>query len=229
LWQNVVNGLSLIIQYFYLATESLGIPSYGLAIIFFTIAVKLLLFPLTRMQMRSMSAMQELQPKIKAIQEKYKDKPEKSQQEMMKLYKEKGANPFAGCLPLLIQMPIIFALFTSLRTFFDPVNHPSFVNLAKANFLWVPNLGQPDPIVLPLLTVLATFGQQYMSSMASAGKIDQTQRTMLIVMPLFVGWIARTLPAGLTLYWVMFSLVSAVEMVVIRRTAKTAKGAGSKA
>ncbi|MEG3069348.1 MAG: YidC/Oxa1 family membrane protein insertase [Syntrophaceticus schinkii] len=99
MWQNVVNGLSLIIQYFYLATESLGIPSYGLAIIFFTIAVKLLLFPLTRMQMRSMSAMQELQPKIKAIQEKYKDKPEKSQQEMMKLYKEKGANPFAGCLP----------------------------------------------------------------------------------------------------------------------------------
>jgi len=98
------------------------------------------------------------------------------------------------------------ALFTSLRTFFDPVKHPSFVNLGKAQFLWIQNLGQPDPIILPLLTVVATFGQQYMSSMASAGKVDQTQRTMLIVMPLFVGWIARTLPAGLTLYWVMFSL-----------------------
>ncbi len=219
----------MVIQYFYLATEWLGIPSYGLAIIFFTIGVKLLLFPLTRMQMRSMSAMQELQPKIKALQEKYKDKPEKQQQEMMKLYQEKGANPFAGCLPLLIQMPIIFALFTSLRTFFDPVKHPSFVNLGKAQFLWIQNLGQPDPIILPLLTVVATFGQQYMSSMASAGKVDQTQRTMLIVMPLFVGWIARTLPAGLTLYWVMFSLVSAVEMVVIRRSAKAVKGAGSQA
>lgn len=229
MWQDIVQGFSLVIQYFYLATEWLNIPSYGLAIIFFTIAVKLLLFPLTRMQMRSMSAMQELQPKIKAIQEKYKDKPEKAQQQVMNLYKEKGANPFAGCLPLLIQMPIIFALFTSLRTFFDPVKHPSFVNLSKAQFLWVPNLGQPDPIILPLLTVLATFGQQYMSSMASAGKIDQTQRTMLIVMPLFVGWIARTLPAGLTLYWVMFSLVSAVEMIVIRRSAKVAKGAGSQA
>lgn len=219
----------MIIQYFYLATEWLNIPSYGLAIIFFTIAVKLLLFPLTNMQMKSMNAMQELQPKIKSIQDKYKDKPEKAQQEMMKLYKEKGANPFAGCLPLLIQMPIIFALFTSLRTFFDPVNHPSFVNLDKAQFLWVENLGMPDPIILPLLTVVATFGQQYMSSMASAGKIDQTQRTMLIIMPLFVGWIARTLPAGLTLYWVMFSLVSAVEMIVIRRSAKAVKGEGSQA
>ncbi len=229
MWQDIVQGVSLIIQYFYLATEWLNIPSYGLAIIFFTIAVKMVLFPLTRMQTRSMSAMQEIQPKIKALQDKYKDKPEKAQQMVMNLYKEKGVNPFAGCLPLLVQMPIIFALFTSLRTFFDPVNHPSFVNLSKANFLWVGNLGMPDPIILPILTAVATFGQQYFSSMASAGKVDQTQRTMLIVMPLFVGWIARTLPAGLAIYWVMFSLASAVEMLVIRRSAKAVKGAGSQA
>lgn len=227
MWSAVIDGVSQIIQYFYLASVWLNVPSYGLAIIFFTIAVKLVLFPLTRTQMRSMRAMQELQPKIKAIQDKYKDKPEKAQQAMMKLYQERGASPMAGCLPLLIQMPIIFALFNSLRTFFDPVNHPAYVDLTKAQFLWVGNLGQPDPIILPLLTVVATFGQQYMSSMASAGKIDQTQKTMLFIMPLFVGWIARSFPAGLTLYWVMYSLVSAVEMIVINRSAKVEKGARS--
>ncbi len=227
MWHEIIAGFSQIIQSFYLATVWLKIPSYGLAIIFFTIAVKLILFPLTRIQMKSMRVMQELQPKIKFIQEKYKDKPEKSQQAMMELYKEKGANPFAGCFPLLIQMPIIFALFTSLRTFFDPVSHPAYVNLAKSQFLWVANLGQPDPIIMPILTVAATFLQQYLTSMSSAGKVDQTQKTMLIVMPLFVGWIARTLPAGLTLYWVVFSLVSGIEMFVINRSMKVPKGAGS--
>jgi len=229
LWSAVIDSLSQIIQYFYLASKWLNVPSYGLAIIFFTIAVKAILFPLTRTQMRSMRVMQQLQPKIKAIQERYKDKPEKAQQAMMKLYQEAGANPFSGCLPLLIQMPIIFALFSTLRVFFDPVKHPPFVDLTKAGFLWIGNLGQPDPIILPILTVIATFGQQYMSSMATAGKIDQTQRTMMIVMPLFVGWIARTLPAGLTLYWVVYSVVSAVEMIVINRSVKAEKGERSKA
>lgn len=226
MWQSFVQGFSQIIQSLYVATVWLKIPSYGIAIILFTILVKLVLFPLTKAQMKSMSVMQELQPKIKAIQDKYKDKPEKAQQAMMELYKEKGANPFAGCLPLLIQMPIIFALFSSLRTFFDPALHPPYVDLSKAGFIWIQNLGQPDPIVLPLLTVVVTFFQQYFTSMASAGKIDQTQKTMLIIMPLFVGWIARTLPAGLTLYWVVFGLFSAVEMIVIRRSLKVAKGAG---
>ena len=229
MWSAVIDSLSQIIQYFYLASKWLNVPSYGLAIIFFTIAVKAILFPLTRTQMRSMRVMQQLQPKIKAIQERYKDKPEKAQQAMMKLYQEAGANPFSGCLPLLIQMPIILALFSTLRVFFDPVKHPPFVDLTKAGFLWIGNLGQPDPIILPILTVIATFGQQYMSSMATAGKIDQTQRTMMIVMPLFVGWIARTLPAGLTLYWVVYSVVSAVEMIVINRSVKAEKGERSKA
>lgn len=229
MWNNIVQGFSEIIQAFYTATVWMKIPSYGLAIILFTIAVKLILFPLTKSQMNSMRVMQELQPKIKALQEKYRDKPEKAQQAVMALYKEKGANPLAGCLPLLIQMPIIFALFSSLRIFFDPKLHPPYVDLNKAGFLWIPNLGHADPIILPILTVVVTFAQQYFTSMATAGKVDQTQRTMLIVMPLFVGWIARTLPAGLTLYWVVFGLFSAVEMLVIKRSARIAKGAGSKA
>ena len=230
IWQQVIQGFSLIIYYIYLGTEWINIPNYGLAIIIFTILVKLCLFPLTKMQMSSMSVMQELQPRIKEIQDRYKDKPEKAQEKVMKLYNDRKVNPMAGCLPLLIQMPIIFALFSSLRVMFDPVNHPSFVDMTKANFLWIDNLGMPDPIILPILVAVATFGQQYMSSMATAGgKNDSTQKTMLYVMPLFVGWITRTLPAGLAIYWVMYSIVSAVEMIVIRRSLKAVKGAGSQA
>lgn len=229
IWQQIIEGFSLIIQYIYVATDSINYPSYGIAIILFTILVKLVLFPLTRMQIRSMSAMQEIQPKMKEIQDRYKDKPEKAREKMMKLYSDNNINPTAGCLPLLLQMPIIFALFSSLRVMFDPVNHPPFVDINNADFLWINNLGQPDPIILPILVVAATFGQQYMSNMASAGKIESTQKTMLFIMPLFVGWIARTLPAGLALYWVMYSIASAVEMVVIRKSIKAAKGAGSQA
>lgn len=230
MWDQIIQGFSLIIYYIYLGTELINIPNYGLAIIAFTILVKFCLFPLTKMQMSSMSAMQELQPRIKEIQERYKDKPEKAQEKVMKLYNDKKVNPMAGCLPLLIQMPIIFALFSSLRKMFDPVNHPSFVDISKANFLWIDNLGLPDPIILPILVAVATFGQQYMSSMTTAGGSNEsTQKTMLIIMPLFVGWITRTLPAGLAIYWVMYSIVSAVEMIVIRRSLKAVKGAGSQA
>ena len=117
-----VNGFIVILQYLYRVSVAMGVPSYGLAIIMFTILLKVVLFPLTVTQMRSMKAMQELQPKIKAIQERYKDKPQKSQEAVMKLYKEAGANPFAGCLPLLIQMPVLFALFSALRTAFNPAS-----------------------------------------------------------------------------------------------------------
>lgn len=227
LWQSFVNSISLLIQYFYDATQLLNIPSYGLAIIFFTIAVKVVLFPLTLKQLRSMRTIQDLQPKIKAIQERYKGNPEKSQVEVMKLYKETGANPLAGCLPLIVQMPVLFALFSSLRTFFDPKLHPSYVDITHANFLWINNLGAPDLYVLPILTAVATFFQQYLTSLSSSGKVDQTQRTMLIVMPLFIGWIARTFPAGLALYWVMFSLVGIAEVFIIRRTAKGEKEQGA--
>lgn len=217
LWQSFVSGFSLLLQYLYEVTELLGVPSYGVAIILFTLLVKLVLFPLTVTQMRSMRAVQELQPKVKAIQERYKDKPEKSQEAVMKLYKEAGANPFSGCLPLLVQMPILFALFSALRDFFSPTMHPAYVDLARAGFLWVPNLGSPDLIFLPILTAVATFGQQYATSFTTSGKMDANQKMMLYTMPLFIGYLARTFPAGLALYWVIFSVVGVIEQLIIKR------------
>jgi len=217
LWQSFVSGFSLLLQYLYQTTEFVGVPSYGIAIILFTLLVKLVLFPLTVTQMRSMRAVQELQPKVKAIQERYKDKPEKSQEAVMKLYKEAGANPFAGCLPLLVQMPILFALFSALRDFFSPTAHPAYVDLAHSGFLWVPNLGAPDLYFLPILTAVATFGQQYVTSFTTSGKMDANQKMMLYTMPLFIGYLARTFPAGLALYWVIFSIVGIIEQLVIKR------------
>ena len=118
------------------------VNNYGMAIIIFTIFVKLLLLPLTIKQTKSTKAMQDMQPKMQEIQAKYKDKPEKQQQEIMKLYQEYKVNPLAGCLPLLIQMPILIGLFTVLR---EPVASGVFANqaafaAADTGFLWVNSL-----------------------------------------------------------------------------------------
>lgn len=225
-----------LIQSFYMMTANLNIPNYGLAIIFFTIAIKFILFPLTLKQIRSMRALQMIQPKVMAIQERYKGQPEKAQKEIMNLYKETGANPFSGCLPLIIQMPVLFALFSALQAFFNPVylqksrlHLPPGVDLSNAGFLWISNLGKPDHFVLPVLTMLVTFLQQYITSITTTGKVDQSQRSMLIIMPIFIGWMAYSFPAGLALYWTVFTTLSTIEMLVIRKIAKMEKEKEAKA
>ncbi|GAF25759.1 Membrane protein insertase YidC [Moorella thermoacetica] len=210
----LVDFLSQSIQFLYNITKAIGIPNYGLAIILFTIAVKVILYPLTYRQLRSMRRLQELQPKIQELQKKYKSNPQKAQQAMMELYQKEKVNPLGGCLPLLIQMPILYALFSSLRSFFNPALNPT-VNLAHANFLWISNLGQPDPYILPVLVAVGTFFQQKVS-MVSGGQ-DQTQKTMLFVMPLIIGWMSRNFSAGLSLYWVTFSLMGILEQWLARR------------
>jgi len=207
----------------------LGIPSYGLAIIIFTVVVKLILFPLTYYQLKATRKIQELQPLLAEIQKKYKDNPQKLQQATMDLYKKHDTNPVAGCLPLLVQLPILFALFTALRIFFDPVQHPAYVDLSYAQFYWIENLGKADPIILPLLAAVATFLQQGVTLKMSgtSGKNDpatQTQRTMLYIMPLFMGWICRSFPAGLALYWVVYSIVSMFEQFAVKKQPLGVKG-----
>lgn len=216
----LVDFLSHSIQFFYNLTANLGLPNYGLAIIIFTVAIKLILFPLTAAQVKSMRKMQELQPKIKEIQQKYKDNPQKSQQAMMELYQKHGANPFSGCLPLLVQMPILFALFSALRNFFNPKLHPAYVNLEHSSFFWISNLGLPDPYILPILAAVFTYLQQKLSS---PGNMDQTQKTMLYIMPFFMGWISRSFPAGLALYWVVYSIISGLEQFILRKQPIMAK------
>lgn len=221
-----------IIHWLYNLTVSIGFPNYGLAIFFLTLFIKLLLFPLTRSSVKSMKVMQDMQPKMQQIQKKYKDNPQKQQEELMKLYKENGANPLSGCLPLLIQMPIILALFTGIRNYFDP-NNPG-VSLEHAGFFWIAppqyNLGMPDPyFILPVLAAIATFVQQKVSMASGPAAADQTQKTMLYIMPIFMGWVSSQFPAGLALYWVFYSVLSALEQWLIRREKPVLKeGSGAK-
>lgn len=202
-----VDGMTQVLNFFYDITKQIGIPSYGMAIIFLTVAIKMLLYPLSVKQMRSLKITQHLQPKIKEVQEKYKKDPQKAQVAVMEIYKQYGASPLSGCLPLLIQMPILIALYQTLYKFQFPVK-------AHAAFLWIQNLKEPDHLyIMPILAAVTTFGLQRMTTNMK----DPTQRTMLFGMPLFIGFITYKFPAGLGLYWVMTNIVGAVQQYFINR------------
>lgn len=181
-------------------TMSAGFVSYGWSIVLLTILVKMILYPLTVKQVKSMKAMQELSPKMKKIQEKYKDNPQLMQQKVAALYKDAGVNPLAGCLPLLIQMPILMGMYYSLYNF-------HFEEGMEA-FFWLPSLSEPDPIyVLPILSALTTFLQQKQTTT----EMNQQMKIMMTVMPLFIGWISLQFPSGLVLYWVTMNITQIVQ------------------
>ena len=195
-----------LMEVLYNLTAQLGFGSYGLAIILLTIIVKAALYPLTVKQLRSMKAMQEIQPELQKLQEKHKNNPQMLQMKMMELYKERGVNPMAGCLPLLIQMPILMGMYYALFHFDYGGAAPSF--------LWLPSLSETDPLyILPILAMATTLIQQKMSTM------QQTQQTkmLMVIMPLFIGWLSLTFPSGLVLYWVTMNTVQIVQQWWINR------------
>lgn len=215
LFQALVDGMTWLLNWLYQLTVKTGLPNYGLAIILLTVIIKMALYPLSHKQMKSMLAMQQLQPKIKEIQDKWKNKdPKKMQQLIMEMYKEHNVNPAAGCLPLLVQMPILIALYRSLYQF-------PFINEAHASFIWVQNLSYKDPYyILPVLAGVTT----YLQSKMTTSTADPTQRMMLYTMPVFIAWIAGTVPAGLALYWVVFNVVGSVQQYFINKQAMVVKG-----
>ncbi|MCD5411216.1 MAG: YidC/Oxa1 family membrane protein insertase [Clostridiales bacterium] len=192
------------------------VGNYGLSIIIFAIVVKLFLVPLTIKQTKSMEQMSELQPKIKEIQEKYKNDKEKINIKTMELYKEHKINPFGGCLPMLIQLPVIFGMFTALR---NPgmyvFGSEEIYRSIDTSFLWLSNLSDPDLWILPITAGITT----YFSSLTMAtGKSDNpTQKMMLYMMPVMIIWWGRSFPAGLTLYWVISNLFQAIQQVLINK------------
>ena len=197
LFHPVIAVIQFMLENLYAFTGLLGFENYGIAIILLTILIKVCLYPLTVKQVRSMKGMQELQPKMKKLQEKYKDNPQMMQQKIGELYKEAGVNPLAGCLPLLIQMPILMGMYYALFNFAYPSE-------AAEAFLWIPHLSAPDPLyILPVLSALTTFLQQKMTST----EMNPQMKIMMTVMPLFIGWISLNFPAGLVLYWVTMNIV----------------------
>lgn len=188
----------------------------GVAIILLTVLVRLLLFPLTRKQTQSMLAMKELQPKLLEIQKKYKDKPEEYNRRVLELYREKGVNPFGGCLPVLIQLPVLYALFTVLRTY-------TFEGVGAGFLIWT--LTDPDPTyLLPILSGVTTY---FMSAMTSTG--DPSQKMMLYIMPVFLAGFSIQFPSGLVLYWVVNNIFSIAQQYVLSKTMAPAVEGGAKA
>ena len=199
--------LQLVLGGLYNVNSMFGLVSYGYAIILLTIIVKFLLYPLTVKQVKSMKAMQEIAPKMKKIQEKYKDNPQVMQQKVAALYQEAGVNPLAGCLPLLVQMPILMGMYYSLYN----LEYPS---ADAAQFLWLPSLSEADPYyILPVLNVLTTFYQTRQTSDMS----NPQMKMMMLIMPLFIGFISLTFPSGLVLYWVVMNLCQILQQWWIYR------------
>ena len=195
--------------------------NYGLAIVLFTVFVKILLLPLTIKQTKSMKAMQDIQPKIKEIQEKYKSKPEKQTQEIMKVYQEAKINPMAGCLPLLIQFPILIGLYNVLR---NPVKYGVFTSLAAqkaadTGFLWMNSLSSPDKtLIIAILAGATTFITQKLTMPS-----DQQQGSMKFMtyfMSFMMFWWGISFPAGLALYWTVSNLFQLAQYYLIMNPLK---------
>ena len=190
---------------------------YGISIILFTILVKIILLPLTIKQTKSTKAMQDIQPRIKEIQEKYKNKPEKQNEEIVKLYGEAKINPLSGCLPLL----------SVLR---EPVAHGVFANkaafLAADNgFLWIKSLTSPDYVLAVFSGAIAYVMQKVMTPK------DQLQGSMKVMTYVMAGmsfyW-GFIFPAGLTLYWTVSNLFSIAQYYLIMNPLKAKLAANSK-
>ena len=180
----------------------------------------MILMPLTVKQTKSTFAMSEINPKVKEIQAKYKNKPEKQNEEISKLYKESGINPLSGCLPILIQMPILMGLF---YVFKDPVTHGVFASkaamaAANGNFLWIKALSKPDYILAVFSGVSAYLMQKVMTPKDQLEGPMKMMSWLLAGMSLYWGFI---FPAALTLYWGVSNIFSVFQYYLITRPLKS--------
>jgi YidC/Oxa1 family membrane protein insertase len=205
--------------------------NFGIAIILFTILIRIVTWPLNAQQMKGAKAMQDLQndKEWQAIQKKYAKDREKLAQEQMRVYREKGINPFGSCLPTLIQFPIIIALYQSIiralaATPLDLLKlsrsiNPAFLNVSdliplNSKFLWM-NLGQPEPFyILAIVVAATTYIQSKLTLPPSTNPNDQSAamgQSMAITMPLMLGWFALTFPSGLAVYFITSNVLGIVQ------------------
>ncbi|MED5515142.1 MAG: membrane protein insertase YidC [SAR324 cluster bacterium] len=184
------------------------VGNYGVAIIILTTIVRLVLFPLTFKGMKSMKRMQQLTPRMKKLQEKYKNNKEKLNKEMMELYRKNRVNPLGGCLPMLLQLPVFFALYSALS---------SAVELRHAPFIfWISDLSQPDGLgITPILMGASMYIQQKMTPQTAM--MDSTQAKVMQMLPFIFTIFTFTFPSGLTLYWVTSNILSIAQQQIINR------------
>ena len=183
------------------------VGNYGISLIILTVLVKLILYPLYFKQIKSTASVSSLQPKMKAIQEKYKNDKEKMNEEMAKLYKNENFNPMGGCLPMLIQLPIIWGLFTLLRNPIKYIADENMIFAVHQSFLWIKDLGQPDLWILPIAAAVSTYISFAMTQQLTGqneimgGQGKSMNMMMKYFFPLSILWLARAYPAGLAIYW----------------------------
>jgi len=209
----VVRQITKFLLIIFKATYSV-IPNYGWIIVLFALVIKIIVYPLTHKTYESTAKMQELQPKISALREKYKNDNQRLSKETMKLYKEEGVNPLGGCLPLLLQMPIFFSLYNLFgRT----------IELRQSPFiLWITDLSLPDEIlvagfglhILPLLMAVSMLVQQKMTMK------DPKQAAMVYLMPVVMIFIFWNMTSGLVLYWTIFNVLTILQQVLINHFKK---------
>jgi len=181
--------------------------NYGFVIIVFSILMKVVFYPLTARSLKSMKRMQELQPKLRALQEKYKADPQKMNAEVMKMWKENKVNPISSCLPMIPQLPIFFALFTVFR---------NTIVLRGSEFMfWMKDLSQPDAtLILPIIMGLTMFIQQKLTMQ------DPKQKMLIYILPVVFFFLFKGFSTGLVLYWTMFNILSVAETILIRKPQK---------
>lgn len=188
---------------------------YGLSILVLTIIIRFIILPLTLKQYRSSKKMQELQPEMKKIKDKYKDDAKKQQEETMKLFQTHGVNPLAGCFPILVQMPILIALYQAIMRNQEIHTH---------TFLWM-NLGVPDKFyILPILAALTTFLQQkFMATQMTA-----QMQSLMFIFPVLIFVMSMNFAAALPLYWVYSNIFTIVQSYFIYGGFQQTKGGLSK-
>ena len=212
IWEIIVYNFARAIKWL-----SIG-GSRGLGIILFTILTRIILLPLMHFQTKSMRKTQDVQPKVKQLQQQYASKDVATQQklreETQKLYAEHGVNPYAGCLPLLVQMPILMAVYQAISR---------VPELREGSFLWIEVLAKPDPyFILPILAAIFTFASTYLSSMSQV-ESNASLKVMNYVMPIMILVMAINLPSALSLYWVVSNAFQVGQTLLINNPFKIIK------
>ena len=221
IWRPLEVLLKWLLQFFYRL-----IPNWGVSIILVTILIKVIFFPLTKKSSESTQQMQKMQPKIQELQAKYKGKPQKLNEEMAKLYKEAGYNPLSGCLPLLVQLPILFAMYRLFNNYFEfrgALFIPRWIpDLSVGDSVWqfaspIPFLGWTDLRILPIVYVISqmVFGK-ITQTPTSDQQQNSTMKIMMYGMPIFFFFMFYNAPSGLLLYWTCTNFLMLVQQLMIK-------------
>lgn len=197
--------------------NSVGFGSYAVAIIIFSILLKLALLPLTNSQFTNMAKIAKIQPQIKALNDKYPGQKEQIQQETMRIYKENNVNVFSSCLPMLVQLPVLFILYSAIS---------GYAPMSYSSFFWIPSLAYPDALfgilggyavgVMPFVMAASTWFQQRIATMPGQ---DQQNMALQVFFPLLIGWMSMGFASAISLYWITFTVISILHQMWFNKKA----------